>query len=171
MKPRTYFDPMFHAEPRRRRPIRSILALMIVLALGGLVLRAGPIPTRRQVSPPLRVAPVTGGWTAVPTLRQVSPPLQFAPVPGGPLRVQGDVANPQARNRQPRDRFVIVAPAELDAAMVVRARDDIDPEMVFNPETRRRGLVPNGPAPVIVAPVPGHAPLSVPAPDHARPRR
>jgi hypothetical protein len=149
MKINMYFDPMFHADLRRRWPIRSILPLMIVLALGGLALRAGPIPMRRQVSPP----------------------LQFAPVPGGPLRVQGGVANPQAGNRQPRDRFVIVAPAELDAAMVVRARDDIDPEMVFNPETRRRRLAPNGPAPVIVAPVPGHAPLSVPAPDHARPRR
>jgi hypothetical protein len=149
MKPKTNFDPLFHTDLRRRWPIRSIGALTIVLSLSGLALRAGPIPMRRQVSPPLRVAPV----------------------PGGQLRVQGNAANPQARSMQPLDRFVIVAPSELDAAMVVRARDDIDPEMVFNPETRRRGLAPNGPAPVIVAPVPGHAPLSVPAPDHARPRR
>jgi hypothetical protein len=145
MKPKTDFDPMFQADlPRRRWPIRWIGASTIVLALSGLALRAGPIPPRRPVSPPSRLAPMPGGWVAV----------------------QGGASNPRVGEMQPRDRFVIVAPAEIDPGMVVRAREDIDPEMVFNPDTRRRGSAPIVPAPVIVAPVTAPAP----APDHAWPR-
>lgn len=129
MKPKPDFEPMFQADQkRRRRPIRGAAVIVIAIALSGMSLRAGPIPARRPASP----------------LR--------------PVLVQGGAANPQTGKTQAADRFVIAAPAELDRAMVVRARDDIDPAMVFNPETGRRRVMPNGPAPVIVAPAPGQAP-------------
>jgi hypothetical protein len=48
---------------------------------------------------------------------------------------------------QPPDRFVILAPAELDPGMVVQAPPDRDAAMVFNPETGRRGPEPIAPTP------------------------
>jgi hypothetical protein len=130
MKPKVDLDPMLQADVRRRRrPVRSIGALMVVVALSGLAL--GIVRT-----------------------------------PRGRIGVRAPVAPRVALKVQPRDRFVIVAPAEIDPGMVVRAREDIDPGMVFNPDTRRRGSAANGPAPVIVTP----APAPVPAPDHAWPR-
>ncbi len=65
----------------------------------------------------------------IPKRRPVSPVLQGAP-------------STQSRVLPPRDPFVIVAPAELDAAMVIRPRDDLDARMVINPSTRRRGSAP-----------------------------
>jgi hypothetical protein len=119
MKPKADFDPMFRSGPRRRhRTIAWIGLATIVMGVGGLSLRAGPLPLR--------------------------PPVSRLPI----------APNRAASAAQQPDRFVIVAPAELDAAMVVRARADIDPQMVFNPETRRRGSGPSDPAPVIIAPIP-----------------
>jgi hypothetical protein len=87
----------------------------------------------------------------------VAPPL------GGRTRVRGPVATVPVPAVQPRDRFVIVAPADLDPAMVVQARADLDVPMVFDPETRRQGSVPMGLAPAagpwvqqrLPAPAPG----------------
>ncbi len=79
------------------------------------------------------------------------------PLVQGPA--SGAVRSLPARAAQPNDRFVIVAPCELDAAMVVRAPTDLDAEMVFNPETGRRGLAPGGPVPFVVPMVPGRAPF------------
>jgi len=87
------------------------------------------------------------------TLRAGPIPSRRATAPFRPVAFQGGAAN-----RQAGDRFVIAAPSELDRTMVVRARDEIDPPMVFNPETGRRGLMPIGPAAAIVAPAPGQAP-------------
>jgi hypothetical protein len=118
MNPKLDFDPMFRTGRRPWfRPLRWIGAVLIVAALGGLTLRAGPIPKRRPTSPVLQGAP-----------------------------------NAQSRVLPPRDPFVIVAPAELDAAMVIRPRDDLDARMVINPTTRRRG---SAPAP---SPAPGSMP-------------
>ena len=151
MKPKSDFDPMFPSDIRRRtRPFPWIAAVLVVLAAGGLALRAGPIPPRRP-GPRLRPLPVA--------------PM---PAPGGGMAFQGvpGPANPLGLTFLPRDRFVISAPAELDAAMVIRARDDIDPEMVYNPETRRRGSTPRELAPM----VPGGPNLPLPAPTIPRPR-
>ena len=127
MKPKTDFDPMFQVNRRRRyRPILVIGPIVTAVVLSGLVLRAGPIPSRQPGPNSRKVA-------LMPLVQRQGP---------------GIVQNLPVRGTQPRDRFVIVAPAELDAAMVVRARADLDAAMVFNPETGRRGLVPGGPAPL-----------------------
>ena len=142
MKPKTTFDPMFHAERRRPLPIRSIGPLMIVLTLSGLALRAGPIPRRRPGRGPCGSRRCPGRD------------------PGSGGRRQ-----PQARSPlPPQDRFVIVAPAEIDPAMVVPTRADLDEEMVFNPDTGRRGSAPADPDPANAEPLPD------PAPNPARPR-
>jgi hypothetical protein len=148
MKPKADFDPMYGANWRRGYwPIRSIGSLMIVVALSGLMLRAWLIPPRRP-------GPAARGAAAMLAV---------------PVVVQGSVQAPRAGVGRPPDRFVIVAPSEIDPEMVVRARDDIDPEMVFNPETGRRGLTPLGQAPAGIWSLPG--PASVPAPGDPRPRR
>lgn len=132
MKPKPDFEPMFQADrKRRRRSMHAALAVVVVTTLSGLSLRAGPIPARRP-TPPLR--PVV-------------------PIPGGRVVIQGGAANPQVGRAPAVDRFVIAAPVELDRAMVVRARDDIDPGMAF-PEAGRRGSMLIGPAPAIVGQAP-----------------
>ena len=98
MKPKTEFDPMFATSRRRHWPIRVIGLSVIVAALSGLALRAGPIPPRRPVSP--------------------LPPI--GPMPGGYRVVQGPRAIVQPGWVQPRDRFVFIAPAKIDPMMVVR---------------------------------------------------
>jgi hypothetical protein len=132
MKPKLDFDPMFRTNRRPwYRPLRWIGAVLIVATLGALTLRAGPIPKRRPVSPV----------------------LQGAAIPGRSFVAQGAVPNTQVRVVTPHDPFVIVAPAELDAAMVIRPRDDLDARMVINPSTRRRGSAP-GSMPEGYRPVP-----------------
>jgi hypothetical protein len=163
MKPKIDFDPMFGASRRRRYwPIRAIGLALIVSVASGLVLRAGPIPPREAGSPSGKVARVAQGRIDV---------RGFVPGP--------QVPNPSAPNRwgpnlpagtvQRRDPFVITAPAEIDPGMVRQARRDLDAEMVFNPDTGRRGWAPGGPAPAGNRkwpwPVPG------PAPDGVRPHR
>jgi hypothetical protein len=148
MKHKADFDPMYGVNWRRGYwPIRSIGSLMIVVALSGLMLRAWLIPPGRPGAAARRAAP----------MRSV------------PVVVQGPVQTPRTGVGPPPDRFVIVAPAEIDPEMVVRARDDIDPEMVFNPDTRRRGSTAIGQAPAVIWSLPG--PVPVPAPGDPRPRR
>jgi hypothetical protein len=143
MKPRTNFDPMFQTDGQPPLPLRSIGLLMIVLALGVSALRAGPIPRRRPASRPSRVAPVPGA--------RVPAPSPFA--------------NPRASSPlAPQDQFFAVAPAEVDPAMVVQARADLDEGMLFNPDTRRRGPASADPDPA------GAEPLPDPGPNPFRPR-
>src|SRR5262245_40329764 len=137
MKPKLDFDPEFRANSRRWYwPIRSIGQLMIVIALGGVVLSVVPVGSRQQARP--------------------SRPLRRF-VPNATL-LQGPVLSPQgqAGERQPPDRFVVIAPAEIDPGMVVWARPDLDAGMVFDPYARRRSL------PTI--PMPGSGPAA-PGPD------
>jgi hypothetical protein len=149
MKPDPDFDPKCRVKTWRRGywPIRSIGSLMIVVALSGLMLRALPIAPKRPGPPAWRVAP----RAAVPVL------------------VQGPVQTPPAAVARPPDRFVIVAPAEIDPEMVLRAREDIDPEMVFNPDAGRRGPIPTAPVPGVNPYLP--VPVPAPAPGEPRPRR
>jgi hypothetical protein len=110
MKAKISFDPDFSADARRRRwPIRSI-GLMILAALIGLLLWAGPLRTGAEASGP-------------PKLRRV--PAR-RPVP--------------ARAGQPGDRFVIVARPDLDAAMVIPVDPDLDAAMVIHPGSGGRSL-------------------------------
>lgn len=154
MKPKRDFDPKFPTNRRHPyRPLRWIGGLLIVASLGGLALRAGPIPKRRSASPPLQIVPIPGGYVAL----------------------QGPAPNPRVGRVQPRDRFIVVAPAELDAAMVIRAPENLDATMVFNPETGRRGSAPGGPAPAINPtgpdPAQGAVPYELrPAPSSPHPR-
>lgn len=144
MKPRPCFDPMFPADQRRWCcPLLWVAAAIVATAVSGLPSLAGPTPRQRRVAPLVPVA---------------------APIPGGWIAAQGGGAIPQVEIAQPRDRFVIAAPAEIDPSMVLRARDDIDPKMVFNPDARQPVSTPNGRAPIIVSPGPGRAA------DQARPR-
>ena len=59
--------------------------------------------------------------------------------------VQGPARSLPSRVVQPRDRFVINAPAEIDPGMVIRARPDLDAEMVFNPDTGLSAQFAGGP--------------------------
>ncbi len=140
MKSDIEFDPMFAPKGRRRyRPIRWFGALLVVVMLGGVALRAGsPPPTRSGPRPQVK-----------------------APIPGRAMVVQGPIQNPPTGMVRQRDRFVIIAREDIDPKMVVRAREDIDPEMVLNPETRRHGTTPIDPGPADNRVVPG--PLAIPA--------
>ena len=65
---------------------------------------------------------------------------------------------------QPRDAFMVVAPADIDPKMVVAAPPGIDEAMVFNPESRDQTVAPSGTAPgrlLVPLPVvpPGGAPV------------
>jgi hypothetical protein len=145
MKTKKDFDPMFHAERRRgSRRIGRIGALTIVAAMSGMGLRAGPIPPRR-------VGPSS---------------VRIAPMPTGSRAFQGPARSPEGGVMPSRDPFMIVAPADLDPRMVVRAREDLDVEMVVNPETWRRGSMVTEPAPAVVR----YSPRPVPAPAPVDPR-
>ena len=133
------FRPMLQSDRRCGfGPMIPIGALTIVAALGGMALRAGPIPTRREATWSVRSAPMSAGATAF----------------------QGAARNLPGAVTPSRDRFVIVAPAYLDPKMVVRAREDLDVEMVVNPETWRRASPITDPAPAVVP----YSPTPVPAP-------
>jgi hypothetical protein len=115
MRPKPDFDPEFPAHSRRWYwPIRSIGQLMIVIALSGLVLSV--VPLRSRPAPPVRTRP------------------RFS---RNPIVIQGPVWGLQARGEQPRDRFVVIAPREIDPGMVVYARPDLDEGMVFSPYANR----------------------------------
>ena len=82
-----------------------------------------------------------------------------------PARVQRPVQAPQinALAAQPRDPFVVVAAAEIDAEMVVPAPAGIDEAMVFNPYTGERQSAQAAPAPGSpLMPFPGTQPGQVP---------
>ncbi|HZW29158.1 MAG TPA: hypothetical protein VFF52_00520 [Isosphaeraceae bacterium] len=144
MKPKSDYDPEL---PSNVRPwywrIRAIGQLVVVIVLSGLLFSA--IPSRGQG--PVRSA------------------LRFQKVPGQQAVIPGPIGRLRTPVRPPRDRFVIVAPAAIDPKMVVRADPDLDAEMVFNPETGRRGSSGSAPARAGV-PV---APPAVPHPAPAEP--
>ncbi len=82
-----------------------------------------------------------------------------------PARAQRPIQAPQTNVlvAQPRDPFVVVAAAEIDAKMVVAAPAGIDEAMVFNPYTGERQSAQAAPAlgsPLM--PFPGTQPGQVP---------
>ncbi len=126
MKPQLKGDPMSAAgELRRLRTIGAPGVLVAVLAAGSLALQAGSIAATEPAQRPLVPAP--GGVVTIPGGARVTP----AP---------GAVLPPIATVRG--DRFVIVAPADIDPKMVIKAPADLDARMVFDPETGRRELAP-----------------------------
>lgn len=80
----------------------------------------------------------------------------WARPPAGPPAVALPV--PMASVPRASDRFVITAPARLDSAMVVKAREDLDPQMVLRPEVRHRGRAPADPVRILVRPLPAGVP-------------
>jgi hypothetical protein len=151
MKPKPNFDPDFPMTSRRRYwPIRSIGQLMIVVALSGLVLSVVSMKSQRP-SPSVNVR------------KRLPMTSRLVQVPSRNLQAR-DVVQP------PPDRFVIVARAEIDPAMVVQARPDIDPGMVFNPYTRRRGSAPSDPMPGVSLWELGQTPRPLPVPEQLSPR-
>jgi hypothetical protein len=152
MKLTPEFEPEFPSSWRRGPwRIRSIGQLMIVIALSGLVLAALPLKSRRPATPPFRVTRVP--WKPALIQRPVpglperqAPPRDRSPTPRGSFPSL-PVPGLQEKKSSPRDPFVIVASAEIDPGMVVRADPDLDAEMVFNPETGRRGSSGSAPAP------------------------
>ncbi len=126
-----HFDPGFKAVRPRSGAIRVLSAVTIVLGLCGLAPKATPIQPPRTGPMPRALVPV-------------------------PERRAGGLGIPSPSLE---DRFVIVAPADIDPAMIVRAHDDIDPAMVFHPRTGHRE---SGPSRV---------PNPIPAPDDLSPRR
>ena len=92
--------------------------------------------------------------------------------------VQRPVQVPQVKApaAQPRDPFVVVAAAEIDAKMVVPAPAGIDEAMVFNPYSRERQPAHGAPASrALLAPVPddqpGQAPYDFDPPESPWPAR
>ena len=85
-----------------------------------------------------------------------------------PRRFQHDPAVPQVKApaAQPRDPFVVVAAAEIDAKMVVPAPAGIDEAMVFNPVHRQQRVVTgcSGPGESLI-PLPVDPPGQVPEND------
>jgi hypothetical protein len=145
MKPKPELDLEIPSRLRRWYwRIRSIGQLMIVIALSGLVL---------SVVPPILRGPVRGS-------------LNIKNVRGRKAVIPGPIGRLPADIRPSRDPFVIIASAEIDPGMVVRADPDLDAEMVFNPETGRRGLSRSAPASTggLVAPqaIPEPAPVAPP---------
>jgi hypothetical protein len=121
MKLRPGFDDEF--QPKRQRwtvPVRSIGRLMIVVAVCSTALSfmAGTAKHKKNIR-------------------------YF------PAKVQRRHQAPQtnALVAQPRDPFVVVPAAEIDAKMVVAAPAGIDDAMVFNPYTREQQSVQSAPAP------------------------
>jgi hypothetical protein len=75
------------------------------------------------------------------------------------------IQSPQVKSGlvQPRDPFVVVAGAEIDAKMVVAAPVGIDEAMVFNPETRGWQPAAGAAAPDrFLIPLPGNQPDRMP---------
>jgi hypothetical protein len=127
MKPKPEHDPERPSSSRRWSwRIRSIGQLMNVIALIGLALSV--VPLRSQ-------APARGGF------------LKLKGVRGRQVTLPGSIGRLPAEVRPARDRFVIIAPAEIDPGMVVPADPDLDAQMVFNPETGRRGTTPGDQTP------------------------
>jgi hypothetical protein len=121
MKRKPGFDDEFQPKGQRLAwPLRSIGLLMIVVTVCGAALSvmAGTGKHKRN--------------------------LRYYPA-----RVQQPVQAPQANAfvPQPRDPFVVVPSAEIDAKMVVAAPAGIDDAMVFNPYTREQQSVQGVPAP------------------------
>jgi hypothetical protein len=133
MKRKPGFDDEFHPKGQRWSwPVRSIGRLMIVVAVCGAALSV-----------------MVGMGKHKRNARYF------------PTRVQRRLQAPQVETlgAQPRDPFVVVAAAEIDAQMVVPAPAGIDEAMVFNPYTRARSSGVDAPAPGSpMIPLPGNPP-------------
>jgi hypothetical protein len=121
MKRKPGFDDEFQPKGQPWAvPVRSIGRLMIAVAVcsAALSVMAGPAKHKKNVR-------------------------------SFPARVQRRVQAPQinALVAQPRDPFVVVPSAEIDAKMVVAAPAGIDDAMVFNPYAREQQSVQGAPAP------------------------
>ena len=104
------FDDEFQPKaPKRFWLVRLIGWMMIISATCGVAISvaAGPNKVKRR------------SQVALPAVRR---PIRIPQVKSGPV--------------QPRDPFVVVAGAEIDAKMVVAAPVGIDDAMVISPETR-----------------------------------
>jgi hypothetical protein len=150
MEPDLSLDCEFRAKSRGWSwPIRSIVSLLVVVALCSLSLTVMARGPRRQSK-----RPTPGAATSNVPQKPVLPPKK-APAPGVPAKVM-----PLRRT----DRFVIVADPEIDPKIVVKADPDIDPEMVFNPEAGARQSL-------RIAPVAVPGNRSLPQPPPSRPGR
>jgi hypothetical protein len=115
MKPKFDLDLEVPASIRRWHwPIRSIGQLMIVVALSGMVFAVLPLKSRRPGPPALKMVPAPGTSTVI----------------------QGPIGTVHGLRRDPSDRFVFIAPEEIDPGMVIQARPDLDEGMVFTPYGR-----------------------------------
>ncbi|MHB1556476.1 MAG: hypothetical protein ACYC61_03230 [Isosphaeraceae bacterium] len=132
MKPPVKVEPMFAGDERRRiRPLVALGVLAIVLASGALALQAQSIDEQDDHQTPLVPVPVPRNRDERRFERSLPP---------------GTVRPPVAA--RPRDRFEVVARADLDAKMAVKAPSELDAAMVIDPETRRRhGRAPGRPSP------------------------
>jgi hypothetical protein len=144
MKPKASFDPNLDGNSRRRHwSIRLIGPLAIIAAFFGLAMAAMAEHTAR-------LQPV---WCIDPTISQY------------PMLVQQPGPVPEARALvvQPRDPFVMMAPAGIDPEMVAPAPVGIDEATVVHPGNGVPRQVPTpGLAPVV--PYPG----LTPSPDPGR---
>ena len=123
MKLRPGFDDDLQAKKQRwSLPVRSIGHLMVVVAASGLTFAMAAGKVARR--------------------RQVRP---------NPVRISRPISQVRAVVPQPRDPFVVTAPAEIDAKMVVVAPAGIDEAMVFNPYAGERQMPGVGP----MMPLPG----------------
>jgi len=163
MKSKHDFDP-YLPEPSGRRlwPIRSIRQLMVVVAPSGVILAVGVTMARQPLSSMMRRA------LGYPTASAVPPRLAM-------VQARGRVVPPRVFLPQPPDPLVIVAPESIDAGMVVRAPDWIDPKMVFIPSGGDWQAEQGGwpvPAPRVKGVAPRVAPeyKLVPIPDGSMPR-
>lgn len=122
MKPPLKLEPMFAGDERPRiRPIVALGALAIVLASGALALQAQSIDEQDGHQPPLVPVPAPRDRDARRFERRLAPQTIRPPVAA-----------------RPRDRFEVVARADLDPRMVKRAPPQLDTAMVIDPETSRR---------------------------------
>jgi hypothetical protein len=101
-------------------PVRSIARLLVVVAVCG------------------------SAWSVTAGTRKHKPNVRYFPA-----RVQRPAQAPQVKGvgAEPRDPFVVVAAAEIDAKMVVPAPAGLDEAMVFNPYTGARSAEVGAPAP------------------------
>ena len=150
MKLRPDFDDEFQPKGQRWAwPVRSIGLLIIVVMVCGAMLsvRAG-----------------TGKHGHRRIVSSIFPHGRQRPVP-----VTANWA--KHFELQPRDPFVVVAAAEIDAKMVAAAPVGIDEAMVFNPYTGQRQSAQGAPAPGSpLMPLPGIQPGWVPDYYHFAPQ-
>jgi hypothetical protein len=141
MKPKPSFDPDFDGNPHRRfSPVRSIVLLLIFVALSGVAWAVCPTRTPQQP------------WRVPPGLCR----------DGGIPQLPGQAPQWMAPLGRWRDPFVLMAPAEIDPKMIVPAPADVDQAMAIRPETLGGG--PKRMAPAVGATIPATGLRPIPRP-------